>query len=89
MKTFIVLAGAPGSGKSSVAAAPQSQLKGPLFEFGRIAEFRHTGTKVLPYGEEKALAFENLMLVVKNYAKHGFKNIITSDLEKKAGCGTS
>lgn len=80
MKDFIFIAGAPGSGKSSVAKALQEKLDSPLFEFGWIPEFRNKGTKIIPYAEEESLAFENLVLVAKNYAKHGFKNVIITDL---------
>ncbi len=80
MNDFIFIAGAPGSGKSSVAKTLQEKLNCPLFEFGWIPEFRNTGTKTIPYAEEESLAFENLVLVAKNYAKHGFKNVIITDL---------
>jgi adenylate kinase family enzyme len=80
MKDFIFIAGAPGSGKSSVAKTLQEKLDCPLFEFGWIPEFRNTGTKVISYTEEESLAFENLVLVAKNYAKHGFKNVVITDL---------
>ena len=83
MKTFIFIAGAPGSGKSSVAAALQHKLGTPLFEFGWIPEFRNTGSRIITYKEDESLAFENLTLVLKNYAKHGFKNILITDLENK------
>lgn len=81
MKDFIFIAGAPGSGKSSVAKALQEKLDCPLFEFGWIPEFRNTGKKVIPYTEEESLAFENLVLVTKNYVKHGFKNVVITDLD--------
>lgn len=32
------------------------------------------------YQEEEAFSFENLCLVLHNYIKHGFKNIIVTDL---------
>ncbi len=80
---IIFIAGAPGAGKSSVAKALQVKLNGPCFEFGWIPEFRNTGTQVIPYTEEEAIAFENLTLVVQNYIQHGFKNIIITDLEDK------
>lgn len=83
MRTFIFLAGAPGSGKSSVAAAVQCKLGTPLFEFGWIPELRNTGTRTISYEEDESLAFENLALVLRNYARHGFKNIIVTDLENK------
>ena len=80
MKDFIFIAGAPGSGKSTVAEALQKKLDSPLFEFGWIPEFRNKGKESIGYQEEESLSFENLVLVAKNYAKHGFKNIIITDL---------
>ncbi len=80
MKDLIFIAGAPGSGKSTVAKILQHRLNSPLFEFGWIPEFRNTGEKEISYSEEESLAFENLALVAKNYAKHGFKNVIITDL---------
>jgi adenylate kinase family enzyme len=83
VKTFVFIAGAPGAGKSTVAAIVQRRLGTPLFEFGWIPEFRNTGSRVTSYEEDEALAFENLTLVLKNYARHGFANIIVTDLEDK------
>jgi chloramphenicol 3-O-phosphotransferase len=83
VRTFIFLAGAPGAGKSTVAAILQRRLGTPLFEFGWIPEFRNTGTRVISYTEDESLAFENLTLVLKNYARHGFANILITDLEDK------
>jgi chloramphenicol 3-O-phosphotransferase len=83
VRTFIFVAGAPGAGKSTVAAILQRRLGTPLFEFGWIPEFRNTGTRVTSYEEDEALAFENLTLVLRNYARHGFANIIVTDLEDK------
>jgi len=81
MTTFIFIAGAPGSGKSTIAKSLSSKLDSPVFEFGWIPEFRNTGNNITTYREDEALAFENLVLVTKNYAKHDFKNIIITDLE--------
>lgn len=81
--SIIFIAGAPGTGKSSVAKILQKKFKSPCFEFGWIPEFRQKGSKTIPYQEEEGIAFENLMLVVKNYVKHGFNIIIVTDLEDK------
>lgn len=80
MKDFIFIAGAPGSGKSTVAEALQEKLDSPLFEFGWIPEFRNKGEETIGYREEESFSFENLVLVAKNYTKHGFKNVIITDL---------
>jgi hypothetical protein len=77
---LIFIHGAPGSGKSTLSSALQKKLKSPMFEFGWIPEFRERPGKVLAFKEEESLAFENLVLVVKNYIKHGFINIIITDL---------
>lgn len=82
--SIIFIAGAPGSGKSTIAKILQENLKTPCFEFGWIPEFQDKGDgQPIGYVEEEAIAFENLVLVVKNYIKHGFKNIIVTDLEDK------
>ncbi len=80
---IIFIAGAPGTGKSSVAHALQKKLASPCFEFGWIPEFRQKGAKTISYQEEEGIAFENLVLVTKNYVKHGFGNTIITDLEDK------
>ncbi len=83
MPDIIFIAGAPGSGKSTIAKLLQEELKTPLFEFGWIPEFRHTMHGEINYTEEEGMAFENLTLVVKNYIKHDFDCIIITDLEDK------
>lgn len=83
MKDIIFIAGAPGSGKSSVASGLQQILNSPLFEFGWIPEFRNTGNRTTSYAEDEEMAYENLALVVNNYIDHGFKSVIVTDLENK------
>jgi tRNA uridine 5-carbamoylmethylation protein Kti12 len=80
----IFITGAPGTGKSTVARNLQVKLKTPIFEFGWIPEFQDKGDgHQIGYIEEESIAFENLVLVIKNYIKHGFKKIIVTDLEDK------
>jgi len=78
---LIVIHGAPGCGKTTVSKKLHELLKSPWFEFGWIPEFKNINphTEILPKLEEQ-IAFENLVLVSKNYMQHGFKNIIFSDL---------
>jgi len=83
-KQIIFIAGAPGTGKSTIAKLLQKKLGSPCFEFGWIPEFRKKDSKTtIPYEEEESIAFENLTLVLKNYVKHGFTDIIVTDLEDK------
>ena len=77
---FIFIHGAPGTGKSSLAWALQSRFQSPCFEFGWIPEFRTKSNSTISYVEEEGLAFENLCLVLRNYVRHGFDNIIVTDL---------
>ena len=50
---IIFIAGAPGSGKSTIAKGLQDHLKTPCFEFGWIPEFQDKGDgKPIGYIEE-------------------------------------
>ncbi|MDR6722182.1 adenylate kinase family enzyme [Paenibacillus amylolyticus] len=78
---FIILHGSPGNGKTTLSQRLHEHFRTPYFEFGWIPEFRSLAPSVqITQKEEEQLAFENLMLVVKNYNRHGFKHIIITDL---------
>ena len=82
--SMILLNGAPGSGKSTIAALLHERLRCPWFEFGWSPEFRHLNPHTqISYEEEEALSFENLMLVTENYLRHGYENILLGDLSAK------
>ena len=77
-----LLRGAPGTGKTTLAATLHKALGCPWFEFGWIPEFRRLNSYTeISYEEECSLSTENLILVVKNYFAHGFSSVIVSDLE--------
>ena len=78
---IILLNGAPGTGKSTLASLLHEHYRSPWFEFGWIPEFRNLNPHTeISYEEESELSFENLILVVENYLRHGYENIIISDL---------
>ena len=82
MPTLYILRGAPGTGKTSLAAELHKTLHCPWFEFGWIPEFRSLNPHTeISYEDECTLSTENLILVTKNYFAHGFESVIVSDLE--------
>ena len=82
MPTLYILRGAPGTGKTSLAAELHKTLCCPWFEFGWIPEFRNLNPHTeISYEDEVAISTKNLILVTKNYFAHGFEAIIVSDLE--------
>lgn len=81
MIDIIIIHGAPGTGKTTTATLLHEKLRSPWFEFGWIPEFRNlTPHTEITWEQETEISFENLVLVVKNYIKHGFKNIILTDI---------
>lgn len=79
---IIVIHGAPGSGKTTIAEELHRRLESPWFEFGWIPEFtkKNPHTNISQKDEEQ-MSFENLVLVCKNYIKHGFKNVLLTDFD--------
>lgn len=78
---LIVIHGAPGCGKTTIARLLHEHYKSPWFEFGWIPEFTHKNSHTdISSVDEENMTFESLMLVVQNYIRHGFSNILLSDL---------
>lgn len=81
MEDIIIFSGAPGSGKTTVAEQLQQETKSPLIDFGDLRAWHLNFDWSNANAEEEEMAFENLIFVLKNYLKHGYKNIIVTDLK--------
>ena len=79
---FIIVHGSPGTGKTTLSRKMHDYFKSPYFEFGWIPEFRSLTPSIeITQRQEEQLTFENLILIAKNYNRHGFKNLIITDLD--------
>lgn len=81
MCDLIVIAGAPGSGKTIVADLLHARLKSPYIDFGYIREFHLDRDWLDQSPQEEQMSFENLVYIIKNYIRNGYKNIIVTDLK--------
>ena len=78
---LLVVAGAPGSGKTTVCDLLYKTLQSPYIDFGDVRNFhldRHWSNQS---EEEEQMSFENLVYILKNYIRYGYKNIILNDLK--------
>lgn len=76
------MAGAPGSGKTTLINALQKRLDCPRIDFGRLREFHlDTWWKKANEKEEK-MTFSNLVFIIKNYFKNKYNYVIVDDLKK-------
>jgi dephospho-CoA kinase len=79
---FIILHGSPGNGKTTLSKKLHEHFESPYFEFGWIPEFRVLAPSInISQRQEEQLSFENLIAVARNYNRHGFKNVILTDLD--------
>jgi dephospho-CoA kinase len=78
---LLVIAGAPGSGKTTVCDLLYAALQSPYIDFGDVRNFhldRHWSNQS---PEEEQMSFENLIFILKNYVRYGYKNVILNDLK--------
>ncbi len=73
---IIVIAGAPGAGKSTVCNALRAKLDAPLVELGRLREFHLHRDWTNQSPEEEAMSFENLVTITQNYLRHGYQPVL-------------
>jgi chloramphenicol 3-O-phosphotransferase len=80
MVDFVFINGSPGAGKSSVCGLIQQDKSWPSIDFGclRVFHLDREWSNVSP--EEERMSFENLVFILKNYYRYGYKNILVNDL---------
>ncbi len=81
MKDFIIIGGSPGVGKSTIARLLRDKLDSPWIDFGKLREFHLDREWKKADSTEEEMTFENALFMLKNYAGHGYKNVIIDDLK--------
>lgn len=80
----VVIAGAPGSGKSVLMNQLAEALPGwpPRIEFSDLREWHLDPLWELQGEAEEAIAFENVLFVIENYRRHGFAPVLVTDFRE-------
>lgn len=77
---LLVVAGAPGSGKTTIARLLHAELDGAFIDLGHLREFHLDNEWSNASPREEGMAFENLLYIVRNYFRHGYAPVIVTDL---------
>jgi cytidylate kinase len=80
MIDFIFIAGAPGSGKTSISNLINQEKSWVLIDFGCLRVFHLDREWSNTSDEEEQMSFENLIFILKNYHRYGYKNVLVNDL---------
>lgn len=76
MYNFIFLFGAQGSGKTTLARLLKERLNSVHIDLDWIRDFHLNKGWTNTTSKEEEMSFENLVFILKNYAKHEYKNVI-------------
>jgi adenylate kinase family enzyme len=83
MYNFIFILGAQGAGKTTIARLLKEKLNSVHIDFDWIRDF-HLNKKWTNTSEtEESMSIENLMFILKNYAKQNFSNVIVGGFTEK------
>lgn len=81
MPSLLFIGGAPGSGKTTVSRLLHEKFQSVMIDFGTLREFHLDDLWTKQNEKEEQMAFENLVFILKNYIRNGYKNIIVNDLK--------
>lgn len=82
MKEIIFIAGAPGTGKSTIAGLLHKKLGYPVLDFGRMTftYLDKISAENIDNKDHQLMSFEILIKVVESHIKYGFYPLIVNDL---------
>lgn len=80
MPDFILIDGAPGSGKNTLARRLAATLASPAVDFGVLRQFHLDRDWQRASEREEAMAAEGLLGLLTNYFRHGCRDVIVHDL---------
>lgn len=80
---LIFIGGAPGTGKTTISKLLHGKLNSPYIDFGVLREFHLDHEWKNASEKEEQMSFENLVFILRNYLKNGYKNVIVTDLLEK------
>lgn len=87
MYDFIFILGAQGAGKTTLARLLKETLNSVHIDFDWIRDFHLNKGWTNTSNNEEEMSFKNLVFLLENYAKNGYKNVIVggfteSNIEK-------
>jgi chloramphenicol 3-O-phosphotransferase len=80
MPRLIFIGGSPGSGKTTVSRILHEKFRSVMIDFGILREIHLDNGWTNQSEKEERMAFENLIFILRNYLRNGYKNIIVNDL---------
>lgn len=83
MYNFIFILGAQGSGKTTLARLLKEKLNSVHIDYDWVRDFHLDKGWKNASDTEGEMSFENLVFLLKNYAKHKYKNVIVGGFTEK------
>ena len=83
MYNFIFIQSAQGAGKTTIARLLKEKLGSPYVDFDWIRDIHLNKDWANANDAEEEMSTENLVFLLRNYEKHGYKNVIVGGFTEK------